>query len=108
MSTPPDGAGRPVLLTGWGRTAPTRAELVEPRSYDAVAQAVADPGERGVLARGLGRSYGDAAQNAGGRVLAMSGLDRIASVDPERGVATVDAGVSIETLVRELYPRRRP
>ena len=92
-----------ALLTGWGRTAPSRAELIE-ADRDAVAAALAAPGPRGVLARGLGRSYGDAAQNAGGRVLLMEGLDGIHDVDIANGIATVDAGVSIETLVRTLLP----
>jgi decaprenylphospho-beta-D-ribofuranose 2-oxidase len=78
---------------------------VKPESRDAVAAALADPGERGVLARGLGRSYGDAAQNAGGRVLAMAGLDAVHGVDVEAGTATVDAGVSFATLIRLLPPR---
>jgi decaprenylphospho-beta-D-ribofuranose 2-oxidase len=103
VSTPPEARER--LLTGWGLTAATRAEVVEPSSADAVAEALAGAGPRGVLARGLGRSYGDAAQNAGGRVLAMAGLDAVRSVDVEAGVATVDAGVSIEALTRLLLPR---
>jgi decaprenylphospho-beta-D-ribofuranose 2-oxidase len=78
---------------------------VKPESRDAVAAALADPGERGVLARGLGRSYGDAAQNAGGRVLAMAGLDAVHSLDAEAGTVTVDAGVSFATLSR-LLPSR--
>jgi decaprenylphospho-beta-D-ribofuranose 2-oxidase len=92
-----------ALLTGWGRTAPSRAEVIE-ASPEAIAGALADPGARGVLARGLGRSYGDAAQNAGGRVLLMEGLDSVHAVDLVEGVATVDAGVSVETLVRSLLP----
>jgi decaprenylphospho-beta-D-ribofuranose 2-oxidase len=91
------------VLTGWGRTAPSRAEVVE-ATAESVAAALADPGPRGVLARGLGRSYGDAAQNAGGRVLLMEGLDSICDVDIAGGVVTVDAGVSIEALTRTLLP----
>jgi decaprenylphospho-beta-D-ribofuranose 2-oxidase len=92
-----------ALLTGWGRTAPSRAEVVE-ASRESVAAALAEPGPRGVLARGLGRSYGDAAQNAGGRVLLMEGLERVHELDIPNAVVTVDAGVSIETLVRTLLP----
>ena len=73
-------------------------------SPGSIAAALADPGPRGVLARGLGRSYGDAAQNAGGRVLLMEGLDSIRDVDLASGVVTVDAGVSIESLTRTLLP----
>ena len=101
----PEGARpRELLLTGWGRTAPSRAEVVEPPSLDAVAEALAGAGPRGALARGLGRSYGDAAQNAGGRVVAMAGLASVREVDPERAVARVDAGISIEALARLLVP----
>jgi decaprenylphospho-beta-D-ribofuranose 2-oxidase len=69
-----------------------------------IAAAFADPGPRGLIARGLGRSYGDAAQNAGGRVLMMEGLASVHDVDIESGVVRLDAGVSIETLVRSLLP----
>ena len=95
---------REALLTGWGRTAPSRAELVEPRTVDEVAAALGGAGARGVLARGLGRSYGDAAQNAGGRVVSMCGLDAVRDVDIEGGVATVDAGISVDALTRLLLP----
>ena len=103
MSTSSEAA-REALLTGWGRTAPSRAEVVEPSSREAVAAALATAGPRGALARGLGRAYGDAAQNAGGRVLLMESLDAVREVDLEAAVVTVDAGVSVETLTRSLLP----
>lgn len=91
-------------LTGWGNTCPSVADVVAPRSEDQIAETVARAGDRGVLARGLGRSYGDAAQNAGGTVLDMTGRDRILAIDTASGTVEVEAGVSIDQLIRTLLP----
>ncbi|MHB8505800.1 MAG: FAD-binding protein [Acidimicrobiales bacterium] len=93
-----------LLLTGWGRTAPSAASVVRPRSPEEAIAAVASAGGRGAVARGLGRSYGDAAQCAGGTVLDLTGLDRILEVDVDRAVARVEAGVSLDRLMRRLVP----
>src|SRR5580704_4422944 len=104
--------GRRALLTGWGRTAPTAAEVVHavhPQIVDeALGTAATAPDDggrtRGIVARGLGRSYGDAAQNAGGAVLDATWLDAIHQVDLASGVITVGAGVSLQTLMERLVP----
>ncbi|MFE1951340.1 FAD-binding protein [Streptomyces sp. NPDC059524] len=114
-STPSRSVPRPapspgydsVPVTGWGRTAPTSAHLVRPRSYEEAVAAVREcgaPGRRGGIARGLGRAYGDAAQNAGGAVLDMTGLDRIHAIDASAGTVLCDAGVSLHRLMEVLLP----
>jgi decaprenylphospho-beta-D-ribofuranose 2-oxidase len=97
----------PELLSGWGRTSPTSANVVSGRAVqtdESLGEAVASAGERGVLARGLGRSYGDPACNSGGLVLDMPACDRIVSIDVETAVAVVEAGVSLDLLLRESVP----
>jgi decaprenylphospho-beta-D-ribofuranose 2-oxidase len=94
-----------ALLTGWGRTAPTAARVVRPTSAHDVAEALRSAGPRGVVARGLARSYGDAAQNSGGLVLDLTGLDRHLVLDAARGTVTVDAGVSLDRLLAEIVPQ---
>ncbi len=91
-------------LTGWGRTAPTTASVVPVTSYDDAVAAVTGAGPRGVLARGLGRAYGDAAQNAGGTVLDLTRLARVHAVDADAATVRCDAGASLDTLMRTLLP----
>ncbi|MGW5635186.1 FAD-binding protein [Streptomyces sp. NPDC003832] len=93
-----------VSVTGWGRTAPTAARLIRPRTYAEAAAAVRTCGARGGIPRGLGRAYGDAAQNAGGAVIDMTGLDQVHAIDADGGTVLCAAGVSLERLMRVLLP----
>ncbi|MGW2520153.1 FAD-binding protein [Streptomyces sp. NPDC001617] len=101
---PPSAAPVTTTITGWGRTAPTAARLVRPRTYEEASAAVRGCGDRGGIPRGLGRAYGDAAQNAGGFVLDMTGLDRIHAIDADGGTVLCDAGVSLHRLMEVLLP----
>jgi decaprenylphospho-beta-D-ribofuranose 2-oxidase len=70
-----------------------------------VASALKEAGERGTLARGLGRSYGDAAQNGGGLVLRLTSDASGIVLNPTTGFVTVGAGISIDELLRVIVPR---
>jgi decaprenylphospho-beta-D-ribofuranose 2-oxidase len=91
-------------LTGWGRTAPSVAQVVRPGTREQVAEAVAGAGPRGAVARGLGRSYGDPAQNAGGLVVDLTAMNRILGVDLDQGTVEVEPGVSLQQLMQAMLP----
>jgi decaprenylphospho-beta-D-ribofuranose 2-oxidase len=58
---------------------------------------------RSLIARGLGRSYGDAAQLDGGTVIELPAFDRI-ELDPASGTVTAGAGVSLDQILRVIVP----
>lgn len=91
------------LLTGWGRTCPSLARVQSCSSTEAVQQTVRSAGARGVLARGLGRSYGDAAQSGGGTVLDLHAFDEI-SYDLASGTVSAGAGASLDSVMKAIVP----
>ncbi len=106
----PAAISQPV--TGWGRTPSSRSEIhhiAVAEARDVLTTILGDQTnngpQRGVLPRGLGRSYGDAALNSGGHLLRL--IDRGAQgiqLDTQTGVATVEAGVSLDTLLKVAVP----
>lgn len=94
-----------TILTGWGRTAPTGATLLREATDDHLLGVVRQAQPRGVLARGLGRSYGDAAQNGGGVVVDMTGRKAVLSLDEEQGLLTAEAGLSLDDIMRLVLPK---
>jgi decaprenylphospho-beta-D-ribofuranose 2-oxidase len=93
------------LLTGWGRTSPTAAVVQSAEDGDDAVKHASSGSARGVIARGLGRSYNDAAQNAGGLVVDVTRHRRFLSFDPRTGVARVAAGVTIADLIEVGVPQ---
>ena len=87
-------------IGGWGRYPVQRCELVRPeRHADLWSEAPT------LLARGQGRSYGDAALNAGGRVVLTERINRFLTFDREQGVLRAEAGVTLAELLTLTVPR---
>jgi decaprenylphospho-beta-D-ribofuranose 2-oxidase len=90
-------------LTGWGGGPAAAVRIARPESVAELHAAIAHAGRTGAIARGLGRSYGDAAQLDGGLVIdttRMTGFE----LDPSRGTVTAAAGVPLRELLKQLVP----
>ncbi|MDQ3293134.1 MAG: FAD-binding oxidoreductase, partial [Actinomycetota bacterium] len=60
---------------------------------------------RGAVPRGLGRAYGDAAQNAGGLVVETVGVSGLLGFDERTGEARLAAGTSFDEIMRTFVPK---
>jgi len=94
---------KPELLS-WGRVLRAPCDLARARFRSDLLALVTARHDNGLLAVGLGRSYGDSGLNPGGDVIAMSGLDRVVSFDRETGVIRTEAGLALDDLIRICVP----
>jgi decaprenylphospho-beta-D-ribofuranose 2-oxidase len=99
MPTFPD-FDRLTPLTGFGRAARSTSYLYRPTHVEQIAELFQQAAARGlsIAPRGSGRSYGDAALNAGQIVLDLQRMNRILAWNPDTGVITVEPGITIAQL----------
>ncbi len=89
-------------VSGWGRFPVVDTDLLRPRSFAAIGDALAV--STGAVARGNGRAYGDAGIGFA-QTIAMTGFDRIRSFDPDQGRIRLEAGVLLSDLIDTFGPR---
>ena len=96
-----------MRVSGWGGDRDAVATVLRPEGEEHLSAAIElsrarrDDGGRGAIARGMGRSYGDAAQLDGGIVLDVTQLGGI-DLDRERRTVTAGAGVTLGHLMHVL------
>lgn len=94
----PEGIG----LSGWGNYPKVPTDLLAPQTpAGARDQLLA---RTGVIARGAGRAYGDAAIGAQSTI-SSRGLNRMRSFDAATAQLTVEAGVTIADILATFEPR---
>jgi len=103
FALPPGLTAESKTLTGWGRTHPVSARVVHPSTLAELQKLVRAAPSRSLIARGLGRSYGDAAQLDGGTVIELPAFNGI-DLDPASGTVTAGAGVSLDQILRVIVP----
>ena len=90
-------------LCGWGRHPVIDAEVTYPSSRSAAVAAVASNAPHPMIARGMGRSYGDSALAA--RVISSRYLNLLLDFDPASGRVRCGAGVTLAELLEVFVPR---
>ncbi|CAG4927739.1 FAD-binding oxidoreductase [Acidithrix sp. C25] len=91
------------LLNGWGRTQKVTSEVVDLKQITDIENIFSEANGAGVIARGMGRAYGDAAQIAGGRVVIQE--DRIDDSQLSGNHLTVHGGVSLNSILNSYVPK---
>ncbi|MCU1264980.1 MAG: linked oxidase domain protein [Acidobacteria bacterium] len=90
-----------IELSGWGRY-PRRVETVI--CPEQIADAVPPPVGR-MIARGQGRSYGDAAMLADGLVMLTEQLAEVSELNEATGILTAQAGATLAEVIDTFLPR---
>ena len=92
-------------LSGWGRFPREECHVFRPEKGRNPALILQSGLESNYIARGLGRSYGDAALNSGGGVFDLTRLNRMLAFDPGTRVLECEAGVSLAEILDVFVPR---
>lgn len=90
-----------MVLSGWGRFPRLSCHVQRPRSIDEVSSKITDGP---LIARGMGRAYGDSAMNAH-QTIDMRSLNRMLAFDSETGQLVAEAGVMLGDVIEIFLPR---
>lgn len=99
----------PQILSGWGHSCGSLAlagTFSSPGARDFLQRYLPQAfGGQGIALRGLGRAYGDAAQNGGGLVMQMQDDIGLVRLDEANGIVHTPGGLSLDELLRFLVPK---
>lgn len=85
-----------TIISGWGNYPRQESELLYPPSCDSLSATVKE--ERAVIARGMGRSYGDSANAP--IVLQTTLCDHYIEFNTKTGVLTAEAGITFREILK--------
>jgi FAD/FMN-containing dehydrogenase len=96
------GSARKTKLAGWGNYPTAESYTLCPRNEEDIRSDI----QKGrVIARGLGRSYGDQAVNEDNYVAICTRLNHFLHWDEQEGILECEAGVSLEEIITTFAPK---
>ena len=100
----PDAPKLTDAFESWGRYPKYEAHLV-PQHWQSDFPANIAGLHNGALPVGMGRSYGDSCLLKDGNLVVTTGMNRLIAFDPETGLLTAEAGVTLAQILDFAVPR---
>ncbi len=92
------------LVSGWGLNKWAEVNTSTPKNLDELVNLIKESNSGSILARGLGRSYGDAANLDGQTVINLDNFKKI-EFDPSNSTLTVGGGATLKEIIKEIVPK---
>tara|TARA_B100000795_G_scaffold150551_1_gene112750 strand:+ start:27883 stop:29226 length:1344 start_codon:yes stop_codon:yes gene_type:complete len=87
-------------ISGWGRYPKVKCKIYSPSEYSEIINLTVSP----LIARGLGRSYGDSSLQPKGTIDTRK-LNKILLFDQKKGIIQVQSGISVASLIEYILPK---
>lgn len=94
-----------MSLSGWGKYPVAECYPQRPEKISSLNSIVKEREVDSALARGMGRSYGDASFNPEGVTILMQRLNRMLSFDRDKGILRCEAGVTLKEILETFVSR---
>lgn len=94
---------RREIVSGWGKTNKTLIQSLQPKNILQLQEIIVKASHQSIIPRGLGRSYGDAAQLENSYVVNLKLFNKI-KINDEDQTVTTGAGVTINQLLKVIIP----
>ncbi len=92
------------IVSGWGLTNPVSVRQSFPKSIEDLENLINSAHPKSIITRGLGRSYGDAAQLEKANVVRMDNFSFI-DLKIEKNEVTTGSGISFDKLLNYIIPK---
>ena len=90
-------------VSGWGQTNKTNIKIIEPENISQIQEIIAKSTRKSLITRGMGRSYGDAAQLKDSFALDLKQFKKI-KINTLDNTVTAGAGITFKELLKTIIP----
>ena len=90
-------------ISGWGRNSKALVNILNPENMEEIQEIISDSEQNSIIVRGLGRSYGDAAQLSNGYVMNLNSINHI-HLNKSKGIVIAGGGLSFDELLKQIIP----